>query len=452
MTVARGGPARALARALPPSLRALVHRGRSIGVAIGHDCLTAVEPRVATHLRGQRPGRGWTIPIEPADASGLGGALGAALEHLRVAIGEGDATLHVALLHPLAHAKTVAIPLVGSADLPALLTRSARRYFVVGAEPVVADAQYVRGTAPAGRVRALACFADERTVSAVTVAVRAAGFGIGAMTAAPVAFAEAVRVLAPAVRRGRVTVAAQWSTKPELLQFERGSPVAISSADLDTSHADGEPESVLIGAEALGERSPAAIAAFGAAILADDAPSLLPEDLRRARDGARRTAVRALGIAAAAVLAVSVALHAVGLRREIAAVEARRAEIASAVARAMAVRRVGDIARERAEAIRGLETHAPRWTATLAALSEALPDSAYLGSFAASGTNLRFRVVTPSSESVVPALRASPLLGSVALLAPGEREESTGLEAVELTAALRGPLAAAYVRRGTAAP
>jgi len=157
------------------------------------------------------------------------------------------------------------------------------------------------------------------------------------------------------------------------------------------------------------------LAALGAAYRGHQSPSLLPAgraaDLGRA---ARRRAL-ALWASAAAMLLLTVGIHAYGLTRELATLQAERERIAPEVARALDVRRAAYTLNDQLETLDRIERETPRWTPALAALTEALPQSTYLVSLTTDGTSLSLGAVTRSSETIVPGLEDSPLFQDVTL-------------------------------------
>ena len=159
----------------------------------------------------------------------------------------------------------------------------------------------------------------------------------------------------------------------------------------------------------------------------------------------RRTYQLAAAAALTGVLAAG--FHLWGLRRELDAVATERRAIAPAVGRATASRRAAVSVLSQLETIARLERTAPRYTEALTALAEALPDSAYLVSFAAQGTTFRVGGVARATTSmVVPAHAASPHFADVALFSPIERDDESGAEQFDLTLSLRARSGAGRAR------
>ena len=423
-----------------------------IGLAIGANRVTAVQlsryPLPATRY----PRRVWSWPLTPPGADASWPSLANALAELRAELGPALVTAGIALLRPFSHTKAISVPPVRSRELGALVTRNVRRYFAIGADAALADARFLprrrRGRDGGDRSRdALAVTAQERDIQMVAAAVSSVGFRVVAITTGSVALTEGIRTLVRAAGRGRVAVTVSSADIAETIQLVGGRPVLVQpvlarTADTTaiaitrTAGADGARKP--ISTAALRDLDPAAIAAVGAVRPADDLPLLLPTDVKRERQRAARRRTSQIVAACAASVMLAAAFHLWGLRRELDAIERERSAIAPAVARATASRRAAVNVLSQLETIGILERSAPRYTEALAALAEALPDSAYLVSFAAQGTAFRVGGVARATTSVVvPALAASPHFFDVALFSPIERDEASGAEQFDLTLALR---------------
>jgi Tfp pilus assembly protein PilN len=451
-----------------------------VGLAIGQDSLAAVEIRRT--LRGLRPGRTWTWPLAPSTSAGGATALADALAALRGSIDAARVVASVALLHPLAQVKAVAVPPLRRGPLRSLISRNPRRYFVTEGDTLVVDALPLRGRtgAPSG-VATVVC-APEALVESSLAAVAAAGFEVDRATAGAVALREAVVTLEPTASRGRIVLVVCRDEWPEMILLDHGAlRLAHPAAGPARGHAlarriaDGvtrmvaaglRPERAIVlgddetradGVEALSLYSamaaddsagplrpepwpradgPSALAAFGSALVGDRSPLLLGGALRTARRDAARRRTLGTSLAMVGVLGLAGALHLHGLRRELGAVEARRAAIAPALAEALTQRRAVETTRTTLATIAGLEGTAPHWTDALVALAAVLPDSAYLVSVSADGERLRITGAAPSAGAVVPSLEASPFFSRVTLSAPLRRDDGDELEHFELTTVL----------------
>lgn len=455
-------------------------RGRArLAMAAGPDRLVVV--RLGAGLRGPRVEEVMRYPLASAD----GAALAEGLRGLADELGAAGGRMDVALLRRMAHAKVVPLPPVRRAELGALLRRNARRHFAVRDEALVADAVRMPGPRQGSLVPALAACAPASVVQSVADAAEGAGFGIGRMVPAAVALAEAVRARVPRARRGRIAaVACVPGAPPELVLLENGAirlvqplpattdPVLLArsiAAAVREGAEGGVPVDALLvlgdagdGADAVrfaldaeGEAPPQlldrgldglpaeAVLALGAAVARESAPSLLPDRIvaARARGARRRTGF--LAAAASALLLVAAAAHLSGVRAEVEAVRARRAEIAPQVRKALEARAGVTELRERLRVLSALEANAPAWTEQMAALARALPDSAYLRTLTADSAGVRMGGVARSVSTVIPALEASPRFDRVGLAAPIRWETGDTGERFEVSASLHSPANAA---------
>lgn len=379
----------------------------------------------------------------PPSSDGSWPALEAALGDLRAELGASRATVDVALLPPLAAAKSIATPPVAAAQLDQLLTRNFRRYFLA---PFASPLVRARATgAQSGKVaRAVAACADRNMAWAVCQAVESAGLEVGSLTAAPVALAAGV-LATRRLKARRVAVswdAPAWSGGMVLGQ---GTPERIEawsglSAEEARSRvaplAEGADETVVLDAtlgriEAL-QRSreenapgpdlqaalrtnPEIVAAVGATRLGHAAPSLLPETRVAAMAVLARRRAKRLLAGAAAALVLAVGMHWAGLRRELASIQEGRAAIADQVTEALEVRKAVYSIEDRVAGIAQAEEGITRWTPVLAALAEVLPRSTYLISMTADGPSLRLDGVTTDSEGIVEGLQGSRWFTQVTL-------------------------------------
>lgn len=452
-------------------------RGARIALAVAPDHL------VVARLRR----RGTTLHVAealecsiPPMENGAWPALEEAVRELASDLGVPRGRVDVALLRRFAHARVIALPPVRRTELAALVRRNARRHFPVRDEPLVADACRLPGPRSASLAPTLAACAPAAVVEAVAAACAAAGFRVGRIVPGPAAFAEAVRARLFVARRGRVAVVAAGAQGMELALLEDGVPVRLQPvpapheegvdgalARLRAALAEAEQEGRAVAAvlvcgagdeaEALRrvlhldetyggrlawarevEQVPAEIlTALGAALARPAVPLLLPGALVAARGRRARRRTLAMAAASAVLLVSSAALHLWGLHRELDAVRARRAEIASSVARAKEMRASVEGVRVRLEAIAALERGAAGWTGEIAALAAALPDSAHLRTLAADSTGLRLAGLARSASAVVPALEAHPRFRGVSLAAPVRFEQGDGGERFDVVAQLQ---------------
>ncbi len=451
-----------VSRAIRHAARSLVRlRGerkhRYVGLAIGRDRIVAVE--LVHGALGARPGRVHVRPLDPPPDNGTWPDLTEAVVELLQTLGAQRATASIALLRPLAQSKVIAVPPLRRRDLRSLVSRNARRYFITAAEPVITDVQRW-GMSRAGKpTPAVAACADARVVDVIHRSVAQAGLHVDFITAAPLALAELIRRRVPQVRRGPavVTVASPGWCEGIAMTLGRpsafepwpdrtGTEVSPFSARMSRAAAgragteDAAPTVVLVASseerdgveehlrrelgeevihlpDALSDLDPEAVAAFGAAVMREDAPALLPGPLRREQRQRETKRMAVLAVAAVVLLCVAAGTRLWDLRRELEAVTVSRQVLAPRVAEVVELRRALSMVDAVVDGMAQVEASAVHWTPVVAALAEALPDSAYLISMSADGAELQLAGVAKAASVIVPALEASPLLREVSLTA-----------------------------------
>ena len=403
-----------------------------------------------------------------------------ALRELASDLGVPGGSVDVALLRRLAHAKVIPLPPVRRGELASLVRHGARRHFAVRDEPLVADACRLPGPRSGPLVPTVAACAPAAVVTAVADACEAAGFRVGRIVPAAVALAEAVRTRVAAARRGRTAALTVGAAGTDLVLMEDGLPVRVQPLAAGQGSAEGMIDrlrAALVEAEEEGravaaivvcgagaeadalrravqmdpvygprlalalemEQMPAeAVAALGAALAGPSAPLLLPPALAAARARRARRRTLAMASASAVLLLASAGVHLWGLNREIAALQARREEIAGSVTRAREMRTNVDGVRVRLHSLAALEREAAGWTEEIAALAAALPDSAHLRTLAVDSTGLRLAGLARSASDVVPALEAHPAFARVSLAAPVRFEQGDAGERFDVVAQLQG--------------
>ncbi|MDH3569422.1 MAG: PilN domain-containing protein, partial [Gemmatimonadota bacterium] len=143
-----------------------------------------------------------------------------------------------------------------------------------------------------------------------------------------------------------------------------------------------------------------------------------------------------LAAAAVVMLGVSAGLRLWDLRRELEVVAASRQVLALRVSEIPELRRSLHTVNTLVDGIAQIEEGVVHWTPVVAALAEALPDSAYLVSMTADGLELRLVGVATVASVIVPALEASPLLRGVSLTAARRAAGSQGGEQFDVGLAL----------------
>lgn len=399
-------------------------------------------------VRGGAGARTIAAPIEwPEESADPTGAIASALREIERRLADGTprparaVAARIALLPPFSDARLVTLPPLRRGEAEAVLRRDAARHFVGGnVARIVAVRRGARGQP------ALAASAPSPLVEAVRAAVAAVGWRLDAILPAHACW------LAAAPRGPLAGVVAVEGDTAHVVRVERGEVtvlrrVPIASAEVVAalgqgpgelaSFADAEVRERIVRAAALagwqshGDATApdaaraAAEGAFGARL------ELVPATLAAERRRADRALAARFAVAATALLVLAAALELWGARRELAAVEARRAEIRAQVAPLLATRDSINRLYERAETIATLTARAPRYTSALFDLALLLPADAHLTALDASGDTVKIEAAGARAGAAMQALRDAGSLSDVRLLGIVERELEDGTTAVE---------------------
>jgi hypothetical protein len=432
--------------------------GMRIGLALG-------DRRVVAVVMG-RKGAPW------ADASISLGEEGSAdvLSELRRALGElkealerlvggpsNGATVHVALLPPLADVRLIPFPPMRRSEVEAVLARDVSRYFLGANRPRVVGVRLPGGngnrtkTADGTSVQVLAAAAPMALLETVRTALREVGWNEGSFAAAQGSW------LATAAAASRTPAGAVVAALGETLHVLRlegsqvvgvrrlpvGDPAAVAAAVgegpgrvlvLAASPTFKELDGVLAKKSWVSFRDPegwggaeesaAARAGFGGLDLVP--PSLAAERKERTRK-------RGLSLVGGALIlfAASAGAHLWGAHRELAAIQEQRAGIRGEVAPLLDARdRLSEL-RAQAGSMEHLSGSSPMWNRTLVALAAVLPEDTYLTGFYASGDTVELRAAGARAGEAIQALREAGLFREVRLQGQVERELAEGETVVE---------------------
>lgn len=461
--------------------RRLASRGAvHCGVVIGPTSFSAALVRVG--LSGVRTTEVMTHALDAPTGDSIWASLDSALVELAQCIGT-PADIHVAFLPPIGRTKRIDLPPVPVSQTAQLLAHSVRRYFALGADPVVTGlAQWSRASASA-RVSALAVCAPEALIAGLLASAEQCSLRVCTITTAAAALAHGVHAYVPALRRGGLltlvchrgwheavhthhgrvvscqglenasitTLVAQRRHAPAPTTSPRGRSSAQyvflsgdeipDGADATVTRAGGDPESLYVplSASILEHLSPFTLAAAGAVMGAHALPSLLPAE-RQALVRRRVWRQAARMAAAAGLLALCAGgVHLWGLRRELDAVQTRRRQIALQVSTAVAQRRATDEARARLDVIHTLADEQPAWIRLLPALSTALPDSAYLTSLSIGDDHMQVSGIAAAGATVLADLARVPLLSGVTNSIPLQRDQVSGKDRFNVSITLAAP-------------
>ena len=450
------------------------------GVVIGHSTFSATLVRIG--MSGVRTTEVMSQELEaPTGDSGWAG-LAAALMELAQRIGAA-AEIHVALLPPIARTKRIELPPVARSQIEPLLAHSVRRYFALGADPVVTGvAQWTRASKGI-TASALAACASEAVITDLLASAEQCSLRICSITTAAAALVHGVHTYVPALHRGGVLtiachrgwreavhtyqgrivscqplenasigkLAAQCQLAPNSMASARGGGAAqyllLSGDEIPDDAASAlkhkEPDAyqrvLPLSASVLQSMSPFTMAAVGSVVGAPMLPSLLPAERRAsARRAVWRQAAR-IAVAACLLTLCTGGVHLWGVRREVDAVQARRGQIALQVSTAVAQRRAADEARARLAVIHTLLDEQPLWARLLPAVSTALSDSAYLTSLSVGADRVQISGVANAGATVLADLARVPLLSGVTASIPLQRDQTTGKDRFNVSITLDAP-------------
>lgn len=484
------------------SARVRTRRRVSVGVVIDSAQLTAVE--VARSLTGVRPRRVFRRAVPPPDDAATPRELSAAFSGLAEALAHSRIVADIALATPICHLKRITLPSASRRDLRRMVARNAHRFFPIGGGPAIADVDRAGPFRRTRRKRLprLAAAAEAAVVEAVLAAADDAGIRVRTITPAGAAAASGLSCIDRRLRRRTAAVLLAGPGGPHILFLHRGLPALVRTLpaagrpgargspggpgaekrranirqvvpdavrimdEVRQQHGfvpavitalgwpdDLDPLSDALGGTGTGrtvevarprknEPLPADVAtAVGAARTGWSDLQLLSPGRRAARRRRDRRRASVLGLLAVLLLVLAAALHLVDVRREIGAVEARRAAIAPTVTQALHVRATLDSSHQRLVALKRLDSSRILWTPWFTALAQALPRASYVRAFAAGSTEVRLRVRAGSAADVMTALTGSGWFHDPEFTSPVRRQEDDGrsVDVFSLTAGIQPP-------------
>lgn len=430
-----------------------------IGVAVSRDSVTAVVTGTAAPLTMEEP-----IVAGGNDVEGVGAAFGALARRITEEVGDQarGAKASIALLPPHCDTRLVQLPPVRPGEAVQVLRRDAARYFVGGASAkVVAVMPGVSGENEKTRPF-LAAAASVPLLESIAGMVRAAGWTLARVVPAQAAWIAGATPPDQPAKGRRLVVAADTDTVhvtllnggvrdlrrvpaawPDELAAAAGSGPGVATVHADGARRDRITRVLAAAGWSMADRglersASSAAASFAAAAPMELAPpSLILERQRRDRGLAGRAAAVAV-----LLLAGVAALELWGVQRELASVQARRAEIRSEVEPLIAVR--DSLARLEAWSARieSLDQASPRWSRALFDIAMLLPEDAHLVILQTSGDTLQAEVVGAKAGEALQALRPATSLSGIRMEGVVERDLEGGTTATErfrFTARLTSP-------------
>ena len=414
-------------------------RGAAIGTARGATAIGVAIGRhraVARSLDGAGTRLSWERELN-AEGSWRD-QLTAAFRALRQ-VAQGARELHVTLLPPLAELRITELPSVPPARLRPTVTRDAAKYFPVARDPQVVQVQSAGG-GDGSFVPHTVSAAPAMVVDNVLAAAAAAGWTVASLAAAQFAWARGAATLSRS-NGGRVAALFQLDESSELFNISAGTitrvrryraadtiPAAIAATTFSTNDAD------------------AADFAARFSDLTDD-HSLWPDRVYAARERAKWRSAGWYLTAALGLLLATAIVEWVAAGQQLSSAKAERAAIRSQVATVIAARDSLNRITSSLAGLRQFSAEAPRWSATVAALTKALPLDASLNSLRASGDTVTIVGDADHAATVFSALAQSPAFSSLRAQAPIQQQTENGEVVSE-----RFSIAAQLVNRKVRAP
>ncbi len=435
-------------------------KGMRIGVAVGAQSVVAV-------VLGKKGGAAARVEFAPGEEApdGLQRAV-RAIQELKAALeragagGTTGATVHVALLPPLADVRLVPFPPMRRWEAEAVLGRDVGRYFLGARRPRLVGVRLPTGPGRSGGSgdgaleNILAAAAPLALVEILRQAIEEAGWHAASFAAGQGAWAGIPREAGGPRDGSVVAVVAILNGTAHVLRLRGPDVVAVRQVP------EGEPATLVaaLGGEpgrALVVASPERFREIQEALIpmgwsvakdpegwsgAEEAAAaragekgleLVPPSVVQERTEKAGRRIRALVSASVVLLLAAAGAQLWGAHRELASLQARRAEIGPEVAPLIAERDSLNELAARARSMRELSESLPMWTRSLVDLAAQLPEDSYLTAFYASGDTVEIEAAGARAGEAIQSLKEAGLFEEVRLQAPVERELQGGETVVE---------------------
>ena len=439
------------------------------GVAISTTAVCAADLR----LRGSTD-RSWRASLDapPADGGSWPSLANALVELARtLGVAEGGGTLDVALMPPLTEVRRLDVPPLRDDELRRLLARNASKYFVNARGAQIVGVSAVGKRARNSPRTVVATAASARLLDAIHAAARHAGWQIATIAPAESAWASASLAVWPSLAKQSASVIVATEDRSDLLQMEAGRLAGVrrfraggGDASMVLDSAGPSTRVFVVGAMTQRRELGAALSSLGLTptlpsgelapiaeradlLAAHFASSVAGPDLR-AEDAvvvekarARKTAWIVAG-AAAALLVLAAGIELWGVHHQLDVVRAERAKIRPQIATTMVGRTTVEVAYKHLAALTAAERDAPQWSSVFTALSEAVPEEAYLTAVRARQDTVVIDGLAEHAARVFDALAQTPGFVDVKAASPVRRElqdDGTALEHFVIAARVSQP-------------
>jgi len=387
----------------------------------------------------------YAVPAEPERyADILSRALSEAKNRLESEAGPQlrGTRVDAVLLPPIADARLVPLPPLRRAEAEAVLRRDAARYFIGGGGPLAVAARVpTRDRRGSVAHPILAVAAPTAFIDAICRAASSVNWRIHSIRPAHAHWIAAAR---SHVRDDAdLPIVCVVDGTAHVLHVRGNDVVALRRipADAFSELADvlrGSATFAVVGDHARAVCAHPAFAQHRMQVVADDAvdrpgrsldfvtPAKAASLERRRRAWAGR-----LAAAAAGIVLISAAVHYWGLKREIALLEERRAEIRQEVAPLLAWRDSLLVLEERLALLERVHPKPGRLTRALFDVAVLLPPDAHLTAFRSKGDTLMISGLSPRAADAIQALRSALSFENVRLDGIIDRELDAGATAQE---------------------
>jgi len=396
--------------------------GSWLGVAVSRTEIVAYDSRLQS-----TGSAAWRMPLDAPAADQMSWpSLATALRTLKQLSRENSGHLAVALMPSLAEVRRVDVPPLSDDEVEAVLSRNASKYFVGAQGAQLVGVETNRLSHHDG---AIAAAAPAWVVRQVSLAAREAGWKLEHVAPAEAAWAIASAKAFPADTSRDAFLLVHQADHTHGLTVAQGKLTMIRrfrSATVDVpvfleSHvagarvlAFGEPGVRKQWLSALGERSisvtlsvglsadVAGDAALVAAAYVVDVQSLVfrTEEMRVADRKRRNTVMYTVCAAAVVLLMASAGLIWWDVSRELAAVQAERAEIKPQLTTTLLGRSSVETVSNQLQILARNERESAHWSVVIADLTKHLPDEAHLTGFRGWSDSVRFDGLAERAASV----------------------------------------------------
>lgn len=387
-------------------------RERRVGIALETNRLVARLPVGQRDANASFEHTVWIRPLTPSaesvDESWTD--LAEALVELRGVLGVKRGLLCVALMPPLSQLRRLDLTGMTESEARRVVSRDPARFLPLRSKRLTVE---LEGTGWRRTTPFLLAAAPTATIEAIGGAARQAGWSLGDVVPAELAWAAAARREGRTHRKaGELIVCLERHIA--VVRVDRHGIISIRRTP--AAHEDATPSAVraqcaergtAVSSDARVIASPDEAAALAAELAPlTPGPTFLPAEARtRVRQRVRRATTRRLA-AVVLLLALAGALELFGLARERASIAGERTRIRRTVAQALVVRESVAVLSERLAAVRAVALDSPRWSTWLATLADALPSDAFLLSLNAEGDSLHLEGSATRAAPVFDALAA----------------------------------------------